>query len=155
MKKSTPPSPRRAKTREPALSAEAQADALRQTRAEHAAEKAQDYVEAIADLTTTHGEARAVDLARRFGVSHVTVIRTVARLQRDGYVSTQPYRSIFLTQKGSQLADESRRRHEIVLAFLRSLDVPEAIAQADAEGIEHHVSPETLSAFKRFTAAKR
>lgn len=128
---------------------------MRQTRAEHAAEKAQDYVEAIADLTVSHGEARAIDLARRFGVSHVTVIRTIARLQRDGYVSTQPYRSIFLTEKGSLLADESRRRHEIVLAFLQALGVPEAIAQADAEGIEHHVSPETLTAFERFTKSRR
>ncbi|HWY31249.1 MAG TPA: helix-turn-helix domain-containing protein, partial [Candidatus Acidoferrum sp.] len=105
-------------------SAETQAAALRRTRLEHAAETAQDYVEAIADLSATQGEARAVDLARRLGVTHVTVIRTIARLQRDGYVSTRPYRSIFLTDKGSRLADESRRRHEIVLAFLRGLGVP-------------------------------
>jgi DtxR family manganese transport transcriptional regulator len=123
---------------------------LRRTRLEHAAETAQDYVEAIADLCAAQGEARAVDLAQRLGVTHVTVVRTVARLQRDGYVCTRPYRSIFLTDKGSRLAEESRRRHEIVLAFLRNLGVPERIAQTDAEGIEHHVSPETLRAFKRF-----
>lgn len=136
-------------------SAETQAAALRRTRLEHAAETAQDYAEAIADLCAIHGEARAVDLARRLGVSHVTVVRTVARLQRDGYLSTRPYRSIFLTDKGSRLAEESRRRHEIVVAFLRSLGVQEEIAQTDAEGIEHHVSPETLAAFKRFTASRR
>src|SRR5437016_10787093 len=131
-------------------SAETQATALRRTRHEHAMETAQDYAEAIADLTAIHGEARAVELARRLGVSHVTVIRTVARLQRDGYLSTRPYRSIFLTEKGSRLAEESRRRHDIVVAFLRAIGVPEEIAQTDAEGIEHHVSPETLAAFKRF-----
>ncbi len=113
-------------------------------------ETAEDYVEAISDLTAEHGEARAVDLARRLGVSHVTVIRTVARLRRDGYVSTRPYRSIFLTERGARLAEESRGRHEIVFAFLLALGVPERIAQTDAEGIEHHVSPETLAAFKRF-----
>ena len=118
-------------------------------------ETAQDYVEAIADLTALHGEARAVELARRLGVTHVTVVRTVARLQRDGYVSAKPYRSIFLTEKGSLLADESRQRHEVVVAFLRSLGVPEEIAQTDAEGIEHHVSPETLAALKRYTASRR
>ncbi len=137
-----------------ARSAEMQATALRRTRREHAMETAQDYVEAIADLTASQGEARAVELARRLGVSHVTVIRTVARLQRDGYVATQPYRSIFLTDKGAELAEESRRRHEIVLVFLRSLGVPELIAQTDAEGIEHHVSPETLAAFERHTAKR-
>jgi len=142
-------------TAKTARSAEIQASALRRTRHEHSMETAEDYVEAIADLGALHGEARAVDLARRLGVSHVTVIRTVARLQRDGYLSTRPYRAIFLTEKGSQLAEESRRRHEIVEAFLRALGIPEGIAQTDAEGIEHHVSPETLAAFKRFTASKR
>ena len=135
-------------------SAEMQAAALRRTRLEHATETAQDYVEAIADLGASCGEARAVDLARRLGVTHVTVIRTLARLKRDGYVSTRPYRSIFLTEKGFRLAEESRRRHEIVVAFLRSLGVPEEIAQTDAEGIEHHVSPETLAAFKRHSGLR-
>ena len=143
------PEPKRGAMR----SAETQAAALRRTRLEHAAETAQDYAEAIADLSALHGEARAVDLARRFGVSHVTVIRTVARLQRDGYLSTRPYRSIFLTEKGARLAKESRQRHEIVVAFLRSLGVSEEVAQTDAEGIEHHVSPETLAAFKRHTSS--
>lgn len=133
----------------PIRSAEAQASALRQTRREHSTETAQDYVEAIAELRAATGEARAVDLARRLGVSHVTVIRTVARLQRDGLVSSRPYRAIFLTDKGARLAEESRQRHELVLEFLRSLGVPQAIAEADAEGIEHHVSAETLAAFRR------
>lgn len=133
----------------PIRSAEAQASALRQTRREHSTETAQDYVEAIAELRAATGEARAVDLARRLGVSHVTVIRTVARLQRDGFVSSRPYRAIFLTDKGARLAEESRQRHELVLEFLRSLGVPQAIAEADAEGIEHHVSAETLAAFRR------
>jgi len=118
-------------------------------------ETAQDYAEAIADLAAVHGEARIVDLARHFGVTHVTVIRTIARLQRDGYVSTRPYRSIFLTDKGVQMAEESRQRHETVLAFLRALGVPESIALADAEGIEHHVSPETLSAFQRILSRRK
>ena len=106
-------------------------------------------MEAIADLAATEGEARAVELARWLGVSHVTVNRTVARLQRNGYVSTQPYRASVLTTRGARLAEESRRRHEMVPAFLRSLGIPERVAQKDAEGIEHHVSPETLAAFQQ------
>jgi DtxR family transcriptional regulator, manganese transport regulator len=133
-------------------SAEIQATALQQTRREHSTETAEDYVEAIAELTANTGEARAVDLARQLGVSHVTVIRTVARLQRDGFVSARPYRSIFLTEKGVRLAAEASQRHAIVLEFLRSLGVPEHAAQSDAEGIEHHVSRETLAAFKRHLA---
>jgi DtxR family transcriptional regulator, manganese transport regulator len=132
-----------------ARTAESHASALRETRQRHSSETAEDYVEAIAALTDSVGEARAVDLARWFGVSHATVIRTVARLQRDGYVSTQPYRAIFLTDHGARVARESRARHDLVVEFLRSLDIPEAVVQADAEGIEHHVSDETLEAMRR------
>jgi len=126
-----------------------QAESLRQTRREHACETAEDYVEAIADLATSLGEARVVDLARRLGVTHVTVNRTLTRLQREGFVSVQPYRAIFLTSAGSKLAAECRHRHTVVVAFLRSLGIPEKVAEIDAEGIEHHVSPATLKAFAR------
>lgn len=125
-----------------------QAHNLSQTRREHANEVAEDYVEAIADLIEEAGEARVVDLAKRLGVTHVTVNRTIGRLQKAGYVTTQPYRAIFLTDSGRELAAACKNRHETVVAFLRSLGVPERVAEMDAEGIEHHVSPETLAAFK-------
>ena len=117
------------------------------TREEHAQETAQDYVELIAELIAKTGVARVTDLARRLGVTHVTVNRTIQRLRRDGLVTALPYRSIFLTDSGRRLSEESRRRHEIVSEFLKSLGVPDAIAFADAEGMEHHVSRETLAAF--------
>lgn len=129
-----------------------QAESLRQTRREHAAETAEDYVEAIADLSSSKGEARVVDLARRLGVTHVTVNRTLARLQREGHVAVRPYKAILLTAAGRRLADECRHRHSVVVAFLRSLGIAEKTAEIDAEGIEHHVSPETLAAFARHTA---
>ena len=132
-----------------------QAESLRQTRREHASETAEDYVEAIADLTASLGEARVVDLARRLGVTHVTVNRTLARLQREGFVSVQPYRAIFLTPAGRKLAEESHHRHSVVIAFLRSLGISEKVAEIDAEGIEHHVSPETLAAFARQLKANK
>lgn len=122
---------------------------FRRTRRARRTEIAEDYVELIADLIDELGEARAVDIARGLGVSHATVIKTVGRLQRDGLVVTQPYRSIFLTDEGRRLALWSRRRHEIVVKFLRAIGVGEETAQADAEGIEHHVSAETLVAFER------
>jgi DtxR family transcriptional regulator, manganese transport regulator len=126
-----------------------QAENLSQTRREHANEIAEDYVEAIADLIAESGEARVVDLAKRLGVTHVTVNRTVVRLQKAGYVTAQPYRAIFLTDQGRELAVTCKGRHETVAAFLRSLGVSERVAEMDAEGIEHHVSPETLAAFER------
>lgn len=126
------------------------ATAHQRTRAAHTEEIAQDYVEAVADLIDESGEARVVDLARRLGVTHVTVSQTIARLRDQGLVTNQPYRSIFLTPRGRTLAHDARRRHTLVLDFLLALGVPSAAANTDAEGIEHHVSPATLAAMKRF-----
>jgi DtxR family transcriptional regulator, manganese transport regulator len=126
------------------------------TREEHSQETAQDYVEMIAELIASTGEARVIDLARRFRVTHVTVSRTIKRLARAGLVTSRPYRSIFLTEAGLKLSEESRRRHEIVVEFLQSLGVRASVAHADAEGIEHHVSRETLGALvKHLKAARR
>ena len=97
-----------------------QAENFRRSRRDRALETAQDYVEAIADLTVSRGEARVVDLARRLGVTHVTVNRTLGRLQKSGFVKTEPYRAIFLTDAGNKLAAECKRRHDTVVSFLRS-----------------------------------
>ncbi len=128
---------------------EEQADHHRQTRAALQTAVAEDYVELIADLIDSTGEARATDIARRLGVTHASVTKTVARLQQGGLVTTQPYRAIFLTPEGRRIADASKRRHEIVVAFLLAIGVGEDVARADAEGLEHHVSAETLTAFER------
>ncbi len=118
----------------------------------HQSEVAEDYVEMIADLIVDNGEARTVDLAARFGVTSPTVNAIIQRLVREDLVETKPYRSIFLTEKGIALAEASRQRHKIVRDFLVSIGVPEAIAEEDAEGVEHHVSPETLDIFGRITS---
>jgi DtxR family manganese transport transcriptional regulator len=125
------------------------------TRQDHSLETAEDYVELIQRLIAEKGEARAVDLAERLGVSPVTVGKTVKRLVREGYVKTEPYRSIFLTSKGRKLAEASERRHAIVLEFLVALGVPPKTAENDAEGIEHHVSERTLDAMQSFLAQRR
>ena len=120
-------------------------------------ETTEDYAELIDDLIQTHGEARLVDLAERLGVSQPTASKTINRLQRDGYVTSEPYRSIFLTDKGKVLAEAARERHNLVYEFLLCIGVPEDVAQRDSEGVEHHVSKETLDAFRRIidTQAKR
>ena len=113
-------------------------------------EIAEDYTEMIADLIKDTGEARVVDLAERFGVTSPTVNSIIRRLVRDGFVESKPYRSIFLTDKGKKLAEFSKKRHEIVFNFLIALGVDLEIAKNDAEGIEHHVSSETLKVFENF-----
>ena len=114
MRRAAAAKPAKARKRRPALPYRHP----RRTREEHSQEIAQDYVEIIAELIAETGEARVIDLARRLGVTHVTVARTIQRLQREGFVTSLPYRSIFLTASGSKLSEESRTRHEIVVEFL-------------------------------------
>lgn len=125
------------------------------TRSAHRAELAEDYCEAIAGLMRNHGEARVRDLANMMGVSHVTVSRTLARLRRDGLVAGRQTRNISLSDDGRRLAEASEARHAVVRNFLISLGVPTPQAETDAEGIEHHVSAETLAAMLRFSQGQR
>ena len=100
----------------------------------------------IGSLIAEYGEARAADLAERLGVSHVTVSKRISKLKEEGLVTAQPYRSVFLTDEGRELAERARERHQLVYEFLVSLGVNSEIAEIDAEGIEHHCSAETLKA---------
>lgn len=134
---------------------EPSANGHRRTRQDHALELAEDYVELIDDLIRRCGEARAVDIARHLGVTHVTVTKSIARLRSEGLVTSAPYRSIFLTDKGRQLARRARDRHRLVVDFLLALGVPRADAEVDAEGVEHHLSARTLDAMRRFLQAAR
>lgn len=132
---------------------EDQARRFARVRAAHRTEMQEDYVELIGDLIEATGEARAADLAERFGVTAATVANTLARLKRDGLIEMQPYRSIFLTPKGAEMADRARRRHALVVEFLLSLGVSRETAELDAEGLEHHLSSETLAAMEAFSRA--
>lgn len=117
----------------------------------HETELIEDYVELIGDLIELKGEARAVELAQRMGVTQATVAKMIRRLTDLNLVTSEPYRSIFLTAAGQQMAEMSRARHLVVLRFLETLGVPEDVARYDAEGIEHHVSDQTLEIMRRFT----
>lgn len=116
----------------------------------HETELIEDYVELIADLIDAKGEARAVELAQRMGVTQATVGKMIRRMTEAGLVTSQPYRSIFLTDAGHEMARASRERHIIVLRFLRALGVSPDTARQDAEGVEHHVSNETIEIMRRF-----
>lgn len=125
-----------------------QASWFSRIRKAHQTETTEDYVELIADLLQHKGEARLVDLAERMGVSQPTVSKIIGRLKEEGFVEGAPYRGLFLTKAGEKLAAHCKERHKIVFEFLVSLGVPKEIAEYDAEGIEHHVSAETLVILK-------
>lgn len=122
------------------------------TRRDHASETAEDYVEAIADIVERSDRCRVTDLATQFAVSHVTVTKTLARLKKEGLVESEPYGPIHLTATGLKMAKDSKIRHEIVVQFLLAIGVSEQTAATDSEGIEHHVSRETLECMRDFCA---
>ncbi len=128
----------------------AQAEHFGQARSARSKALLEDYAELIADLLARDGEARPTDIARRLGVSHTTVIKSIGRLKREGLVTARPYRGVFLTEAGNDLAERVRTRHRVVVDLLIAVGVPVEAAEADAEGIEHHVSDATLAAFGRF-----
>ncbi|MFO0941929.1 MAG: manganese-binding transcriptional regulator MntR [Pirellulales bacterium] len=120
------------------------------TRTDHSVEMAEDYVEAIQDAIDSQGRCRAVDLAKKFCVSQVTVNRTIGRLVRDGFVLTEPYGPLELTPAGKRLAKASKQRHAMVYELLLAIGVDPETAQIDSEGMEHHASPKTIQAIKLF-----
>ena len=131
------------------------ADRFNQARSARASALLEDYTELIADLLQEHGEARITDIARCLGVTHPTATKAVARLKREGLAVSRPYRGVFLTDEGAEMAERVRARHRLVVELLIAVGVPEEAAEMDAEGIEHYVSETTLAAFERYLKDKR
>ena len=132
--------------------AQQQANGFESVRLAHQSEVVEDYVELIAELILQNGEARPVDIANRLGVAQPTVSKNLRRLVNEGLATHEPYRAVFLTESGRVLAEACAKRHRIVASFLKAVGVSDEIAEHDAEGIEHHVSEETLAAFSKFIA---
>tara|TARA_B100000674_G_C37659008_1_gene831585 strand:- start:365 stop:757 length:393 start_codon:yes stop_codon:yes gene_type:complete len=123
---------------------------FRKVRNAHKTENTEDYLELIAELLNSKGEARIVDIANKLDIAQATANKTIKRLQQQGFIKREPYRSIFLTVKGQKIASISKKRHNTVLNFLINLGLDEKTASADAEGIEHHVSEKTLKKMEKY-----
>ena len=90
-----------------------------ESRNSHSHENTEDYLELINDLLNDIGEARIVDIAKQLNIAQATTNKTIQRLQKQGYVEKLPYRSIFLTPKGQDIAYGSKKRHNIVYNLMR------------------------------------
>ena len=127
---------------------------FKKVRNAHKTENTEDYLELIAELLNSKGEARIVDIANELDIAQATANKTIRRLQNQGYITREPYRSIFLTLKGQKIASRSKKRHNVVFQFLLNLGVDQITASEDAEGIEHHVSEKTLKKMEKFNNSK-
>jgi Mn-dependent DtxR family transcriptional regulator len=108
----------------------------------------EDYLERILDLINTKGYARVADIAQGLKISQASVTNMVQRLDAEGLLKYEKYRGLVLTTAGETLARNIMRRHNLLTDFLRMLGVDEPVIYRDVEGMEHHISPQTLHAIE-------
>jgi Mn-dependent DtxR family transcriptional regulator len=110
----------------------------------------EDYLEVIYELVEQKGYATAVDISNYLNVSSPSVTKMMQRLDESGYLNYEKYRGIRLTHEGILIAESIRSRHGLLAEFFRIIGVNEEDANSDAEGIEHHLHPETINRLEEF-----
>lgn len=111
----------------------------------------QDYLEQIHQLIEAKGYARAVDIAANLGVSQASVSAMIQRMDGEGFVVYEKYRGLILTEKGRAVARHIIERHEILTRLLRGFGIDEETIYRDVEGMEHHISSQTLEVLTLLT----
>jgi len=100
----------------------------------------EDHIEQIYLLIANKGYARVSDIAEALSVLPSSVTKMVQKLDKDGYLVYEKYRGLTLTPRGEQLGKRLVQRHELLEQFLRIIGVDEERIYNDVEGIEHHLS---------------
>jgi DtxR family Mn-dependent transcriptional regulator len=112
--------------------------------------KAEDYLEAILNVTLEKGYARIKDIAAELSVQPPTVVEMARKLDRQGMITYRKYDGVTLTPAGRRIAEIIRDRHETLQSFLEMIRIPEQIASKDACIMEHELSPETIEQIRAF-----
>lgn len=100
----------------------------------------EDHIEQIYLLINNKGYARVSDIAEALSVLPSSVTKMVQKLDKDGYLIYEKYRGLSLTPKGEKLGKRLVMRHELLEQFLKLIGVDEERIYEDVEGIEHHLS---------------
>ncbi|MCJ8006614.1 transcriptional regulator MntR [Lederbergia wuyishanensis] len=100
----------------------------------------EDYIEQIYLLIENKGYARVSDIAEALAVHPSSVTKMVQKLDRDSYLVYEKYRGLILTKKGEKIGKRLVERHDLLENFLRLIGVKEENIYVDVEGIEHHLS---------------
>ena len=107
-------------------------------------QSAEDYLERIHELISEKGYARVVDIASSLRVQRASVTSMVQKLGELGYLHYEKYRGLVLTPRGREVAQQIQERHNALERFFSLLGLSPQVQKADIEGLEHHLSPETL-----------
>ena len=113
-------------------------------------DRMEDYLEVIYELVQEKGYATTVDISSYLNVSSPSVTKMMQKLDETGYLKYEKYRGIKLTNEGTRIARNIRNRHGLLAEFFMIIGVDEETANNDAEGIEHHLHPETMKKLEEF-----
>lgn len=115
-------------------------------------QSAEDYLERIHELIESKGNAHVADIAQSLNVGQPSVTSMVQKLADEGYLRYEKYRSLTLTDAGRAVAERIRNRHVVLASFFTLFDLDDDTQARDIEGIEHHLSSDTLNTLADLTA---
>src|SRR5213596_628865 len=107
-------------------------------------QSAEDYLERIHELIEEKGYARVVDIASSLQVKQASVTSMVQKLGELGYLNSEKYRWLVLTEKGKRVACNIQKRHETLSRFFSLFGLDAESQKQDIEGIEHYLSADTV-----------
>ncbi|WP_165076948.1 metal-dependent transcriptional regulator [Methanogenium sp. MK-MG] len=116
----------------------------------HLSRKAEDYLEAILNVTLEKGYARTKDVAHELGISPSSVVEMFRKLDAMHLVCYRRYEGVVFLPEGQKIAEVIKYRHDTLKKFLLLIAVPEDIADADACFMEHELHPETVRRIHHF-----
>lgn len=105
----------------------------------------EDYLERIYQLINDKGYARVSDIAEGLEVHPSSVTKMIQKLDKDNYVIYEKYRGLILTSKGKKMGKRLLDRHQLLEEFLHIIGVQEENIYKDVEGIEHHLSWDSIT----------
>jgi DtxR family Mn-dependent transcriptional regulator len=103
----------------------------------------EDYLEEIYRFSIQQSTVRVIDIGRRLNVAMPSVTKALRKLKAQDYITYKRYGLIYLTAKGQETGCFLVTRNQIIQDFLKLLSVDCNVA-AEAEAIEHYLSPSTI-----------
>ncbi|GIO97651.1 transcriptional regulator MntR [Paenibacillus sp. FSL W8-0187] len=104
----------------------------------------EDYLERIYKLIDEKGYARVSDIAEGLEVHPSSVTKMIQKLDKDEYLIYEKYRGLVLTSKGKKMGKRLMERHHLLEEFLEMIGVQDENIYRDVEGIEHHLSWDSI-----------
>jgi Mn-dependent DtxR family transcriptional regulator len=105
----------------------------------------EDYLERIYKLIDEKGYARVSDIAEGLEVHPSSVTKMIQKLDKDNYLVYEKYRGLVLTSKGKKMGKRLVDRHHLLEDFLTLIGVQGENIYKDVEGIEHHLSWDSIT----------